>query len=254
MAMNDDAVTRAQPLPLVTSYADEHRRAEVAIRNEARPHRPLRILEAGCGQRWFADLGGIDYHLTGVDRDAAAMAIRQSRHGDLHEARLGDLLTIDLPSGAFDVVYSSFVLEHVDDPERLLDNMTRWLRPGGLLIVKCPDRQSVKGFVTRVTPHWFHVAYYRFWRRNPNAGKPGHMPYPTPFGRVVSRTGLHAFARRRGLVIEQEFGRSTLVDDAGMVFQTILKLGRVLSFGRLHARYSDLTMFLRKPGAANPAA
>ncbi len=234
-------------LSLVSSYADEYQRVEAAIRAEAKPDAPLRILEAGCGQRWFADLSGIDFHLTGVDLDEAAMRIRQTEFGDLDEARIGDLLTIALPAESFDVVYNSYVLEHVSDPDRLLENMLGWLRPGGLLILKIPDRHSVKGFFTRMTPHWFHIAYYRYYRRNPNAGRPGYVPYPTPFGRIVSREGLHRFARERGSIIVDEFGRSTLVDDAGWMFQSALKLGHLLSLGRLHARYSDLTIFLRKP-------
>ena len=113
--------------------------------------------------------------------------------------------------------------------------------------MRIPDRQSVKGFITRVTPHWLHVAYYRMYKRNPNAGKPGHMPYPTPFGRVVSRAGLHRFCREHGMLVEAERPRCSLVDDDGWLYQGVLKVGRWLSLGHLHANYTDLAVLIRKP-------
>jgi len=230
------------------SYAEEHQWIEDAIRAEARPSQVLRVLEAGCGQRWFANLPDIKLHLTGVDQDAAALDIRKRVHADLDEAILGDLMTVQLPSGAFDIAYNAFVLEHVQDPERLLLNLVHWLKPGGLLVLRIPDRQSVKGFLTHMTPHWFHVLYYRVYKKNPNAGKPGHMPYPTPFGKVVSRVGLNAFCQRHGLQAVAERARSSQVDDNGLLYQSILQLGKLLSFGRLKAEYSDLCMLIRKPG------
>jgi hypothetical protein len=52
---------------------------------------PLRILEAGCGQRWPLVLEGRQLHITGVDTDAAAMRIRRERHGDLDVEMVADL-------------------------------------------------------------------------------------------------------------------------------------------------------------------
>jgi len=230
------------------SYAGEHQWIEDAIRAAARPGQVLRVLEAGCEQRWFAKLSDIQFHLTGVDQDAAALNIRKRVHADLDEAILGDLMTVQLPSGALDVAYNAFVLEHLQDPERLLLNLVQWLKPGGLLVLRIPDRESVKGFLTHITPHWFHVLYYRIYKNNPNAGKPGHMPYPTPFGKVVSRVGLHAFCQRHGLQIVAERPRASRVDHNGLLYQSVLQLGKLLSFGRLKAEYSDLCMLIRKPG------
>ncbi|MGH9955766.1 MAG: methyltransferase domain-containing protein, partial [Pyrinomonadaceae bacterium] len=75
------------------------------------------------------------------------------------------------------VIYNSFVLEHIEDASQVLQNSTRWLKPGGIVVLKIPDPDSVCGFITRVTPHWFHVFYYRYLLGARNAGKPGYAPY-----------------------------------------------------------------------------
>jgi hypothetical protein len=46
----------------------------------------------------------------------------------------------------------------------------------------CVRRASCRfpqGVITKFTPHWFHVAVYRYWLGNKNAGKPGYAPFPT---------------------------------------------------------------------------
>jgi ubiquinone/menaquinone biosynthesis C-methylase UbiE len=242
--------TSILPLPdekLFSSYAEEHGWAEHAIRKEAVKGEKLKILEAGCGNLWFADLAGIDYHLVGVDSDRQALDIRLKQKKDLHEAIHGDLYEVPIEAGSFDVIYNSFVLEHVDHPEALLDRFKTWLKPGGLLILKIPDRKSVKGFLTAHTPHAIHVAYYRYYRGNPNAGKPGYMPYPTPFKRTVSRNGIHEWAEVSGMNVQDERGRWTTVDDSSFLFQTILKTVSVVTFGALTSRYSDVSFLIRKP-------
>jgi SAM-dependent methyltransferase len=54
-------------------------------------------------------------------------------HGDAH-------LLAGLDDAAFDFVYSSHLLEHLEDPPRALANWWRVLKPGGHLILYVPDR------------------------------------------------------------------------------------------------------------------
>lgn len=189
---------KAQPaLSLFRSCHEEHQWAEDAMRAEAKRagQRSLEILEAGCGQRWFADLSDIDYRLTGIDLDRKALSIRMETLKDLDEAICDDLFTVDIAPKSFDIVYNAFVLEHVEKPLELLARFHSWLRRDGLLILKIPDRCSAKGFVTAHSPYWIHVAYYQYYKGNPNADKPGHMPYPTPFKPDVSCAGIHGACR-----------------------------------------------------------
>lgn len=47
------------------------------------------------------------------------------------------------PQHGFDVVTMIEVLEHVSDPDKLLQDATHWLRPGGLLYLTTPNAESL---------------------------------------------------------------------------------------------------------------
>lgn len=238
-------------LELFESQAQEQELLEACIRDKAsETPPPLRILEAGCGRRWPLRLKDVPYTLTGIDLDEDALAIRKNVHNDLHEVVVGDLRTANFDEGAFDVVFNSFVLEHVHEAERVLQNFIRWLRPGGLLILKIPDRDSVYGFVTRFTPHWFHILYVRYIGGWKWAGKPGYGPYPTVYDAVVSRRGIHDFAAKNGLAIRQEYGHAIAFKEAKplktFLVNAVTSTLSALSLGRLAARHSNLTFVLEK--------
>jgi SAM-dependent methyltransferase len=223
--------------------------AEV-IRRHASGGRRLEILEAGCGQAWPLDLEGVDYHLTGIDVDPAALAIRIDG-GDLDVAVEGDLRTADLPDAQFDVIFNSFVLEHVEGARTVLDNFVRWLRPGGLILIRLPDRESVYGFAAAKTPHWVHVWFKRYIVGNPNAGKPGHEPYRTVYDEVVSRSGFEAYCRDAGLEVVDRWKYPLANLEEGIRTKMAVAGAKLIagaSFGRLSADHMWLTYILRKPG------
>ena len=89
------------------------------IKDNAAKNGALNILEAGCGQTWGLNLEGIKYHLTGVDVDRAALEIRKYKTKDLDEIIEGDLCTVKLPDNHYDVIYNSYVLEHISGAGQL---------------------------------------------------------------------------------------------------------------------------------------
>jgi SAM-dependent methyltransferase len=218
------------------------------IRSYAQGRDEIGILEAGCGRRWPYDLSGLRYVLTGVDVNADALRIRQQEKKDLHHIVLGDLRTVHFERQCFDIIYSAFVLEHVPQVAQVLANFLEWLKPGGLLILKFPDRDSVYGFVTRVTPFWFHVLYKRYLVGNPNAGKPGYGPFPTVHEEIIGRRAFHAFVRQNGLIMRKEYGFGTLPGLQGLVTKALSGL----SFGNLAANYYNLLYILETPPASTP--
>jgi SAM-dependent methyltransferase len=58
----------------------------------------------------------------------------------------------EIPDGAYDCVYCSGVLEHVDEFRKGFDEITRVLKPGGILLLGLPFRQAI------------HLAPQDFWR------------------------------------------------------------------------------------------
>lgn len=232
------------------SYEEQDARIAAAIRAVAlRAGRTIQILEAGCGIRWPIDLHDIDYRLTGADLDPAALELRLSLEKDLDEAIECDLCTVPLPSASFDVVYSAYVLEHIRQADIALNNMVSALRPGGLLVLRIPDPDTARGFVTRHTPFWFHVFYHRWVMKLPKAGTPGHAPYPTYYHPVISRRGIQVHAREQGLRCREIYSDDFARDGkglAGHLFRNGAKLVELLSFGRFTSRYNDLIYIFEK--------
>ncbi len=98
-----------------------------------------RILEVGCGGghvlRMFPEC-----NLTGVDV-SGEMLEKARRNLDRYRARLlkGELHELDLPYGGFDQIICTEVLEHAVDPESILAQMRRLLRPQGRVVVTFPN-------------------------------------------------------------------------------------------------------------------
>jgi len=57
-----------------------------------------------------------------------------------------------LPDASFDVVLSSFTLEHFADPLAALVNLRYWLRPGGTLVATTVNRRHRSSRRTSACP------------------------------------------------------------------------------------------------------
>lgn len=239
-----------RPLKIVPRYDTELQLLEEQLRAQWKPGQTLQVLEAGCGRKWYFRMDGVDYELTGIDLDAAALEARRVQMKDLKHGVVGDLRTIQLPPASFDVIYNAFVLEHVEGARQVLDNFVRWLKPGGIMIIRVPDKDGVQGFLARHTPHFLHVLYYRWAWKMKDAGKPGFAPYPTIYDEVISRRGLLEYCAANGLEVVEEIGVGSYRRGHGLASRITPLVARVislLSFGRIHDQYVDRTLVARKP-------
>lgn len=107
---------------------------------------------AGLGQfsRAMARTTGV--RVTAVERsseqirEALAQAARASETG-LLDMRAGDVEAPPLQEnewGNFDVAHARFVLEHVRDPELVVRNMVRSVRPGGRIVLADDDYETLR--------------------------------------------------------------------------------------------------------------
>jgi SAM-dependent methyltransferase len=209
----------------------------------------LLILEAGCGRKWPLNLGLVNYKLIGVDLDKKALESRINEVKDLDEAIVADLEDIDIGGRKVDVIYNSYVLEHLEHPDRVLDSFNNLLKPGGLLILRLPDRNTVFGFVTRLTPFWLHVIYKKYVEGLKNAGEPGFAPYPVYYHEIVSRDGIRDFCESHGLTIREEIGRCNYCQRNTIPFKLVRVIAMIISaasFGRLPWRYNNLAYVIEK--------
>ncbi|MES2686077.1 MAG: class I SAM-dependent methyltransferase [Pseudomonadota bacterium] len=96
-----------------------------------------KLLDIGCGRGEF--LGGfIACGALGHGVDRSRAAEKYCPDADL---RIADLEKESLPyeDNFFDVIYSKSVIEHFYYPERLVQEIYRVLKPGGIVITLCPD-------------------------------------------------------------------------------------------------------------------
>jgi SAM-dependent methyltransferase len=235
-------------LRLLESYEFEKQMLERYIKDNAAKNGSLNILEAGCGQKWGLNLEGINFHLTGLDVDRDALEIRKHTTKDLDEIIEGDLITVQLQDNHYDVIYNSYVLEHIKGAETVIENFQRWLKPGGIMILRFPDRQSAYGFMTRLTPFWFHVFFKKVMMGDRNAGKPGFAPYRVFYDRVISRKGMNDFCEKHKLKIREEWGHPYPMywDSHPALLKFACRTIYLLSFGKFAHAHNNLTYILEK--------
>ncbi|WP_084529918.1 class I SAM-dependent methyltransferase [Nocardia crassostreae] len=103
-----------------------------------------RCLEAGAGggsfARWLCSAVLPTGRVLAVDADPRHLTDLPSLGGEV--AHL-DLVSDDIPEGAFDFVHTRFVLLHIADRDIVLDRLARALAPGGVLMLEEGDGLGV---------------------------------------------------------------------------------------------------------------
>lgn len=124
-------------------------------RAAAEGRRP-RALDVGCATGALLDAlreGG--WEPQGVEVSAAQASYGEARHHlPIHA---GTLESAAFPSGRFDLVHASHLIEHLNEPAAFLNEAARVLAPGGLLVITTPN---AAGFQARLLgPNWRSAIY-----------------------------------------------------------------------------------------------
>jgi SAM-dependent methyltransferase len=111
------------------------------------------VLDVGCGGGDFLiAISELGFEAVGTERTVRSASRAAASTGiGIHT---GDLLTLDLPPGTFDLVTFWHVLEHLEDPPATLRRVHELLRPGGSVLVTVPMLDSWQARLFR--GHWFH--------------------------------------------------------------------------------------------------
>jgi SAM-dependent methyltransferase len=122
-----------------------------------------RVLDVACGDGYGAFILARQGTAEVVGVDIAEEAIAVARHRFAREGveflcgnvlELSELLGTRAP---FDVVISFETIEHISDPRRLLEGISRVLAPDGIIILSCPNDalETARGITNQ-----FHVKTY----------------------------------------------------------------------------------------------
>jgi SAM-dependent methyltransferase len=118
----------------------------------------LNVLEAGCGAK--SNLNLKNCALTGIDISEHQL----KRNSSLQVSVCADLQTYENEdwSHRFDLIICWDVLEHLQVPRVVIEKFRSWVKPdGSRLVIVFPNSQSLKGLVTKYSPHHFHKLFYR---------------------------------------------------------------------------------------------
>ncbi len=106
---------------------------------------------------------------------------------------VGDVQALDLDTSTFDVAVSGLVLNFVPQPERMIAEMARVVRPGGTVALYVWD---YAGEMQLMRHFWDAVVALDSMATEKDEGRRFPICTPEPLARLFGEAGLHAVATR----------------------------------------------------------
>jgi SAM-dependent methyltransferase len=114
--------------------------------------RGARVLEVGAGDgRFVSRLRDAGFDATGIEPSEGAVRMARARAAPVEHAALEEFRR---EPDSLDGAIAWHVLEHLDDPGEALARIGAWLRPGGRVVVACPNLASLQARIGG--DRWFH--------------------------------------------------------------------------------------------------
>lgn len=138
----------------------------------------------------------VAYHGIDVSGEMLATAeVAMQQTGLSPKLQQADILSIPYADQSFDLVMAAHVLEHLTEPQRALTEMTRVLKPGGLLFV-CMTQRSIFGSLIQLRWRTWAVTERQGveWLRDCHLS--GIEFLPVTLGSCAGQASLAFWARR----------------------------------------------------------
>jgi SAM-dependent methyltransferase len=183
---------------------------------------PRSVMEAGCGMGAMATRLASRFDYRGYEPDPTSFATASERLALLGRGEVLNEIVPGEPDRAFDLIVAFEVLEHIEDDRGTLASWTRWLGPGGHIMISVPAHPERYGPCDEMAGHC---------RRYERAGladvfrSAGLEPlsiesWGMPLGYLLE-AGRNVLARRR---LDGEVGTA----GSGRFFQPPAALGRTV--------------------------
>lgn len=157
----------AIPLPKRRpSFAYTMEKVVAHLQNKSNPQ----VLDIGCGRK--SDIGR---YLKSKDHPAiihgADLDEYSLKNEDVDRLFICDAADMPFENNTYDVVFSQFLLEHVQDSQQTIDSIARVTAKGGLTALIIPNPTSPVSTVAKLTPYSFHLFFKRHIQRYDNVNE-----------------------------------------------------------------------------------
>lgn len=243
-------------LPPTTPYDDALATAQRWCGEHISTRKQARVLDAGSGLDSYVTFPP-HVHVTGVDVSPELLEANPRLDDRIH----ADLSEVELPERKYDCVICWNVLEHLENPEPVIEKLARSVADDGILIIGSPNPSSVKGLVTRLSPYSFHLWFYRRYVDAQATAAPGEGPYRTFMKRAGGPAAVRHAAEQMGLTVVYHTSIESPMQTAlreryritGVLWRALRSLIGVLSFGLIQADATDyVSIFERRARSAPP--
>lgn len=115
--------------------------------------RDMHVLDIGAGAGIVEAMNfkGLAANVCGIDLD-----VRVIDNPFLDEGKVADASDMPFASESFDLVFADNVMEHLEKPHEVYQEIFRVLKPGGILLFKTPNRCHYMPLIAQMTPLVFH--------------------------------------------------------------------------------------------------
>ena len=121
------------------------------------------ILDIGCGDGFHLKLlneyGNVSWTVEGIDIDRRA--VENAQNSGL-KAYCGTVESIQLAQNSYDLAFMIQTIEHVEKPDKVLQGIYRFLKPGGKLVI-ITDNTDALDFKLFKKKYWGGYHFPRHW-------------------------------------------------------------------------------------------
>jgi 2-polyprenyl-3-methyl-5-hydroxy-6-metoxy-1,4-benzoquinol methylase len=119
------------------------------------------LLDLGCSSGSFLEsMRGQSWKLYGIEMSSDCAKEAEARCGA--QVFVGNILAAPFQCEMFDVITCFDVLEHLFEPQRVMEKVAKWLKPGGIFFVQVPNIDSAEARVFGTYWHGLELPRHLF--------------------------------------------------------------------------------------------